>query len=355
MKSKNTLFIFILMLVCISVFSQNYYRSGIFLHHSTGNYIWGPNPDGNSTTTIPSQMHLYNVNHNYTTTDSITLAEEWWAPSDNEWSTQHEFFEGNTTYTDINYYLSNYKIIVIKSCFPSSQIDSWGQASDTTSPTTKSVYNYKWHWRHILKVMKNHPGNFFAIWTNAPLEVNSTNTTQADLARKFCKWAKDTLAKGLDPVFGAFPLNVYVFDYFSKVTGPDSIELTQDRTASGDSHPNGAATDLVAPQFVNEIFNVAIAYEQLTGITQHLEENSVSCYPNPFKNDVNFKFKLSQSSMIDLKVFDSKGKTVYEKNENTITPGEHLYNLDLSTFKKGVYYYSFSINEITYNGKLVRQ
>ena len=32
---------------------------------------------------------------------------------------------------------------------------------------------------------------------------------------------------------------------------------------SGDSHPNAAATELVAPQFVQEIFNAAIAYEAI--------------------------------------------------------------------------------------------
>jgi hypothetical protein len=299
---------------------------------------------------------LYNVNHGLTGSDSITLNEEWWSPGDNEWSTQHEFFEGNTAYTDINYYLANNKIIVVKSCFPSSAIDSWGQASDTASPTTKSVYNYKWHWRHILKVMRNHPNNFFAIWTNAPLEAGSTNTTQAGLSKKFCKWAKDTLAAGLDPVFGPFPPNVYVFDYFSKLTGSNGIELSQYATASGDSHPNGTATDLVAPQFVNEIFNAAIGYEQYyTGIIQNSAEDHVHYFPNPFTDKVNFEFELSHTSTIILNIFDSKGKSVYKMNEKNISAGEHTDTIDLSRLNKGVYYYSFSINEITYNGKLLHQ
>jgi hypothetical protein len=90
--------------------AQNTFRSGIFLHHSTGNYIWGPNPDGNSTTTIPKQMHIYNTTHDFNGEDSIKMTEECWAPGDNEWSTQHEFFEGNTSFTDINSYLANNKI-----------------------------------------------------------------------------------------------------------------------------------------------------------------------------------------------------------------------------------------------------
>ena len=142
---KTFLSSFIFILIFYSAFTQNYFMTGMLLHHSTGNYIWGPNPDGNSTTTIPDQMHLFNISHSLAGSDSISMEQEWWAPSDNEWSTEHEFFEGNTAYTDINYYLSNFKILVVKSCFPSSEIESWGSASDTLNPTYKSVYNYKWH------------------------------------------------------------------------------------------------------------------------------------------------------------------------------------------------------------------
>jgi hypothetical protein len=355
MKTRLILSLIIIFLAA-KVFSQTYFRSGIFLHHSTGQYIWGPNPDGNSTTTVPDQMHLFNISHSLTGSDSVSLNEEWWLPGDNEWATQHEFFEGNTAYTDINYYLSNNKILIVKSCFPSSAIDSWGQPSDTTDPTIKSVYNYKWHWRHILSVMKNHPNNFFAIWTNAPLEVNSTNTTQAALAKKFTKWAKDTLAVGLDQLFGAFPHNVYVFDYFNKMTGSNGIELSQYATSSGDSHPNGTATDFIAPQFVNEIFNAALAYEQyLTGIVQLGTENSVVSFPNPVQVDVTFKCKLAQVSTVVLKIFNSNGKEVYLMKKENVMVGEQSYIVDFSNHRRGMYYYTFSINEKIYNGKIVKQ
>jgi len=237
---------------------QGSFRSGIFLHHSTGGNIWGPN---GSSTSVPEEMDTYNTAHSFTGPDVISMNEEWWSPGDNEWSTQHEFFEGNTAYTDINQYLLDNKILVVKSCFPASSIQSWGQPSDTNSPAYKTVYNYKWHWRHIVNVMKSHPENFFVIWTNAPLEPNSTNAGEANLSNKFCTWAKDTLASGLDPVFGAFPSNVYVFDFFHKLTGPNGMMLIQYRASSGDSHPNATATALVAPQFVQESFDAAIGYE----------------------------------------------------------------------------------------------
>lgn len=356
MKKKLFLSALIVITISAGVKSQTYFRSGIFLHHSTGGYIWGPNPDGNSTTTIPEQMHLFNTAHNYSGADSITLEEEWWSPDDNEWATQHEFFEGNTAFTDINHYLNNYKIIVVKSCFPSSEIYDWGQASDTLSPGDKTVYNYKWHWRHIIKVMKNNPGNFFAIWTNAPLEVNSTTTAQAALAKKFCKWAKDTLAAGLDPVIGAMPKNVYVFDYFNKMTGANGIELPQYVTGSGDSHPNGAGTDFIAPQFVNEIFAAAVNYEQFyMGIAEQHGESNVRCFPNPVSKTAGFLINLSQTSDISLTVFDSKGNVVYDINNDIKAKGFYHVNIDFTDFAEGLYFYRIAAGNKIFSGKLVKQ
>jgi len=243
--------------------TPEYFRSGMFLHHSTGGCIWGPN---GSATSVPIEMNAYNTAHGYSGDAVVTMDETWWSPSDNEWVTQHAFFENPDPNTGIGYWLPWNRIMVIKTCFPASAMTGWGQPSDTTSPWMKTVYNYKWHWRHIVAAMASHPDNFFAIWTNAPLEQYSTNPSEALLSKKFCTWAKDTLAAGLDPVFGAFPPNVYVFDFFSKLTGPDGIMLPGYAAGHYDSHPNAAATQLVAPQFVQEIFDAAIAYEAVAPI-----------------------------------------------------------------------------------------
>jgi hypothetical protein len=240
--------------------THNYFRSGIFLHHSTGSNIWGPN---GSSTSVPQEISVYNTAHGYTGVQAVTMNEEWWSPSDNEWATQHEFFEDPSPVSGIGYYLPGNKIIVIKSCFPSSAMTGPGQPSDTLSPWLKTTYNYKWHWRHIVKAMSSYPDNFFVIWTNAPLEPFSTNASEALLSDQFCTWAKDTLATGLDITYGAFPSNVYVFDFFQKLTGTNGMMLGIYAVAPYDSHPNASATQLVAPQFVLEIFNASIAYEAI--------------------------------------------------------------------------------------------
>jgi hypothetical protein len=327
-------------LITVNLLSaQKNFRSGIFLHHSTGNYIWGPNPDGHSTTSVPQQMQFYNSTHGFTGSNAIKMNEEWWSPGDNEWSTQHKFFEGNTSLTDVKNYMANNKIIVVKSCFPSSSIEALGAASDTLYPNTKSVYNYKWHWRHIVKVMEKHPEVFFAIWTNAPLEASSTNATEAGLSRAFCKWAKDTLAVGLDRKYGRFPANVYVFDFFNKLTDSKGIMQNQYRTSAGDSHPNGLATDLVAPQFVKEIFDAALAYEKaITNIENTgLAFSNVKIYPNPANGIVNIELN-QPSKTIHLILSTATGQTVVRKTIENQSANRIVESIDVSGFSKGIYF-----------------
>jgi hypothetical protein len=110
--------------------------------------------------------------------------------------------------------------------------------------------------------MSAYANNFFVIWTNNPEARGVTNYANAQRSHRFCKWAKDTLAAGLDPILGAFPGNVYVFDIFHKVANDSGfIPYPQYAMSNMDSHPNPAAANLVAPMIVQEIFDAAIAYE----------------------------------------------------------------------------------------------
>ncbi|PKP02472.1 MAG: hypothetical protein CVU14_03400, partial [Bacteroidetes bacterium HGW-Bacteroidetes-9] len=212
---------------------------------------------------ILQEIAIYNTNNGYTGTNAVSMGEQWFpSGGNNEWEYWHRVFDNQISNANIISVMNTNKIVVIKSCYPSSEIVGRGQPSDTLNYPLKTIYNYKWHWRKIIEVMAARPQNFFAIWTNAPHVQGNTNSTSALLAKEFCTWAKDTLAMGLDPVMGAFPANVYVFDYFSKLSGANGYLLPQYAVSNSDSHPNSLATELVAPQFVSEIFDAAIAYEQ---------------------------------------------------------------------------------------------
>ncbi len=237
-------------------------RIGVFLAHSTGTNIWGPN---SSNTSVPLEIVKYNNSHNFTGINEFTIVKEDWPtdPWSNEWVRWHHIFDGEDTAADIQPYIDNYGIIIIKSCFPSSGIGFWGSPEDTLEPDRKTIFNYKWHWRSFIKKMESYPDKFFVVWTNAPLTAKSTDDNEAYLSDQFCTWAKDTLAMGLDPVYGMFPKNVYVFDFFHKLAGKDGKLPLEYALDTSDSHPNSSATELVAPQLVQEIFDAAIQHESL--------------------------------------------------------------------------------------------
>ncbi len=271
---KNWLYLSWLLILPFLAESQTLFRTGTFLHHSTGLNIWGPN---GSATSIPQEITAYNAVHGYTGSAAIDMDQQWWpSGGDNEWEYWHRIFDNEVPGLSITSVMNNNKIVVIKSCFPSSEMTGMGQPSDTLTPTVKSVYNYKWHWRNIIRDMAARPQNFFAIWTNAPHVVGGTNPLAASLTKQFTTWAKDTLAQGLDPEMGTFPANVYVFHYFAKLTDDNGYQLPEYAISSSDSHPNGNATALVAPQFVNEIFDAAIAYEIGNGLSVTPSSQAVS-------------------------------------------------------------------------------
>ncbi|MBL7904696.1 MAG: hypothetical protein JNL22_06715 [Bacteroidales bacterium] len=260
---KRYFYLLLVLILPSAAMTQPQFRSGIFLHHSTGGYIWGPN---GSSTSIPNEIALYNAAHGYTGSNAVSMTEQWFpgAPlsNDNEWERWHRIFDGVDPYANLAPILAANKIVVVKSCYPSSAMTGMGSPADTNFYTRKTMYNHKWHMRHIVRDMASHPENFFGLWTNAPLVAGATNPNAALLAKRFTTWMKDTLAQGLDPEFGAFPPNVYVFHYFQKLADENGYERAEYAVSNTDSHPNSAATLLVAPQFVNEIFNAAIAYEQ---------------------------------------------------------------------------------------------
>jgi len=264
MRQRGFILFVVIILTVASSFGQTRFRSGIFLHQSTGLCIWGPN---GGQVSVPAEIAKYNLLHGLLGPDSVKMVQNWWPPSsDNEWTTWHTIFDNRDPSNDIRSFLASYPVIMIKSCFPSSNMSGLGTSADTVNPTVKSVANYKWHWRSLVSVMKGRPQNFFIIWTNTPNVAGNTNASEAALSDAFCSWAKDTLAAGLDPIVGTFPENIFVFDFFHLLAGDDGMLPLQLASSSSDSHPNAAATTLVAPQLVKQVFDAALAYESSTTV-----------------------------------------------------------------------------------------
>jgi hypothetical protein len=355
MNRTHTVVVLLVLVVSFGSAQQTRLRSGVFLHHSTGGCIWGPN---GSSTSVTQELATYNTLHGLVGSDAVALNEEGWPvnPWDNEWNRWHNIFDNQDATANIQPYYTSQKIIIIKSCFPSSAMTGVGGPTDTLSATVKSLYNYKWHWRSIVTVMRQHPGNFFVVWTNAPLVASQTNAQQAELSNRFCRWAKDTLAQGFDPVFGVFPQNVYVFDFFHKLAGSNGILQPMYAQSSGDSHPNASATAVVAPQFVQEAFDAAISYEQTVGVggqEEPLQFTLGQNYPNPFNPSTTIRFTLPKSGHVELKVYNTLGQEVATLVNEEKNVGTYSAQWNAGNVASGMYFYRLKAGEYTQIRKLL--
>jgi len=280
MKSKIFLILIILIGLGPNIFPQTLFRSGLFLHHSTGGIIWD-----NSSPNVPQLMNLYNTENNYTDNNAVTmnLDERFFPPSrpfsDHNWDSWHAVFFGQSPYPEdvdsLQSYIANNPVIVIKTGWGGTSIAPIGNPADTLIIDDEAVnsggrtyYRTQWHWRSIIRLMQSYPDNFFVVWTGIPLMPGPNY--DGTIAHSFVLWAKDTLAAGNDPIFGDFPDNVYVFDAFHLLATPTENfwwgtaywgmnPLYHD---VGDNHPNEAGANVVAQPFVWETFDAAIIYEE---------------------------------------------------------------------------------------------
>lgn len=76
-------------------------------------------------------------------------------------------------------------------------------------------------------------------------------------------------------------------------------------------------------------------------------------YPNPFNPVTKIKFELPETGLLSLNIFDVNGKKVISKLFDVDAPGEYEYDLDLTNFSSGVYFYKISINDFSEIKKMI--
>jgi hypothetical protein len=270
MKSKIFLIVIILIGLVSNIFPQQRFRRAVFLSRSVGGFIYQYN---GASTDVPNEIAAYNTAHNYTGGDAVSMYKVYPFPyvsdHDNEWFRWHHIFHNDAGYAAEHDSLFNmingstYDIIMIKTCFyAASMTDGAGDPTDTlTINELRTVYNYKWHWRYMIRIMEAHPDKFFVIWTNSAANDYEQHDDSVYVDR-FATWCKDTLAAGFDVTFGAFPPNVYVFDFFHTLANAGGLLPVMYEQSITNSHPNMAASELDAPQLVQEIYDAAIVYEE---------------------------------------------------------------------------------------------
>jgi hypothetical protein len=215
----------------------------IFMHHSTGLGVITQGEVRERFTALGYEFwdHGYNE-EGLTDAAGNTLGINWSVPDDNTdpdgW---YGIFNQPVTSPASNTFshMLEFDVIVFKSCFPTSDIQSEEQFED-----------YRRYYSSIRDVIDQHPDKLFIAFTTPPLVPNSTSPEAAARARR---WA-DYLTS--DDYLAGHP-NMVVFDFFSLLADNDGFLRSEYRADEWDSHPNELANRTVGPllvQFVDQAF-----------------------------------------------------------------------------------------------------
>lgn len=81
----------------------------------------------------------------------------------------------------------------------------------------------------------------------------------------------------------------------------------------------------------------------------------MTAYPNPFKNDLTFKYRLAAKGNVKIQVLDLSGRLVAEINENNKSEGEYINHWNAASVAPGNYFAKLSVNGKDLNSvKLVK-
>jgi hypothetical protein len=140
-----------------------------------------------------------------------------------------------------------YQVIVLKHCFPVSDILEDTGKPDINSPD-KRIENYTLQYLALRDKMHQFPQVKFIVWTGSALVKALTSEDKALRARKFSDWVKDVWDQPND--------NIYLWD-FRDLETEGGLYLKNSYALNGNNpHPNEAFSEKVSKLFVQRVIDV---------------------------------------------------------------------------------------------------
>ena len=214
------------------------YRRVIFLHHSTGANLIEQGDVRSRFTALGYEFDDLGYNG-----DGLVLGDGTWTgrnfdvPDDNTNPDGYAVIFAQPLHDppDNTFsHLMQYDVIVFKSCFPVSIIESDEQLAE-----------YKGYYWSIRKRMDQYPNKLFIVVTQPPEIPADTNAQAAARARTFTNWLAS------DEYLSGHP-NIVTFNFFNLLADPSTNMLrTIYQTDASDAHPNELANRTIAPLFVD--------------------------------------------------------------------------------------------------------
>lgn len=142
--------------------------------------------------------------------------------------------------------LLQHEVIVLKSCFPNSNLTSEEQFERNQE-----------YYREMRETMIVHPDKLFILMTQPPLNPAETTPEAAARARRMADWLmSDEFLQGAT--------NIVPFDFFNLLVAGDGLEANMLRLEyrnGSDSHPNQTANEEIAPVFVDFLIEAAQRFD----------------------------------------------------------------------------------------------
>ena len=153
------------------------------------------------------------------------------------------------------------------------------------------------------------------MWTPAMYTPLNRHQNGYPLGEAFAYWMKDTLAAGIDPIYnsryGAFPENVHIYDHFNNADSLTYLPLSL-AVSPIDNHLSAEATELLAPLFVNDVFDAAIAFES------RIRVNCKVLLQGPYNGSGAMTTTLNTNNLLPLNSNDAYSTSVYSYTASTV-------------------------------------
>jgi len=181
-------------------------------------------------------------------------------------------------------------------------------------------------------------------------------------------WALDEILhlkrRSADNAYGDPQWIEYVvpLDYFSHPSWDAGINGQFDpsdvvRLSFGVGHRNleGVADTI---HILLDNFSATVSKDNVVGVDDNdflptklsLDQN----YPNPFNPSTTIKFQVPNTGNVDLKIYNISGQEVRTVIDNAYKPaGNYEFNVDMSEFSSGVYFYELRFNNQIYTKKML--
>jgi hypothetical protein len=196
--------------------------------------------------------------------------------------------------------LSNHEVIVFKSCYTASRIQSSSQ-----------LQSYMQYYREIRDVFDQYPGKLFVVMSPPPLHRLQTTLAEADRARAFATWMCS------EEYLAGHP-NIRAFNLFDQLAHPNDgsnvrnmLRYAYERSHStGDSHPNELANSQIGIFLSNFLVQITSPLSAVGEDVLPASRILLRNVPNPFNPTTRIMYELPEAGPASLCIYDLQGRLV---------------------------------------------